>query len=55
MKSNSLVLGLALFLVASSALPAAGQTPVYRAPRTPDGKPDLNGIWQVLNEANYDI
>ena len=55
MKSNSLVLGLALFLVASSALPAAGQTPVYRAPRTPDGKPDLNGIWQALNEANYDI
>src|SRR5215470_18134887 len=30
------------------------QTP-YRAPRTPDGKPDLNGIWQVLNEANYDL
>jgi len=21
----------------------------------PDGKPDLNGIWQALNEANYDI
>jgi hypothetical protein len=31
-----------------------GQTP-YRAPRTPDGKPDLNGIWQALNEANYDL
>jgi hypothetical protein len=31
-----------------------GQTP-YRAPRTADGKPDLNGIWQVLNEANYDL
>src|SRR6266852_5990604 len=31
------------------------QTPAYRAPRTPDGKPDLNGIWQALNEANYDI
>jgi hypothetical protein len=30
------------------------QTP-YRAPRTPDGKPDLNGIWQALNEANYDL
>jgi hypothetical protein len=27
----------------------------YRAPRTPDGKPDLNGIWQALNEANYDL
>src|SRR6185295_6006125 len=38
-----------------SAISIAAQTPAYRAPRTPDGKPDLNGIWQVLNEANYDI
>ena len=37
------------------ALSLAAQTPAYRAPRTPDGKPDLNGIWQALNEANYDI
>jgi hypothetical protein len=28
----------------------------YKAPRGPDGiHPDLNGIWQVLNEANYDL
>jgi len=28
----------------------------YRAPRGPDGiHPDLNGIWQALNEANYDL
>ena len=34
----------------------SGQAPdVYRAPRLPDGKPDLNGIWQALNEANYDL
>src|SRR6202140_3707863 len=31
----------------------AGQE--YRAPRGPGGKPDLNGIWQALNEANYDL
>jgi hypothetical protein len=31
------------------------QTPTYRAPRTPDGKPNLNGIWQALNTANWDI
>jgi hypothetical protein len=27
----------------------------YRAPRTADGKPNLNGIWQALNEANWDL
>jgi len=30
---------------------SAGQT----VPRTPDGKPDLNGIWQALNTASWDI
>lgn len=28
---------------------------VYVAPRGPNGQPDLNGVWQVLNTANYDI
>ena len=32
-----------------------GQTNAYRAPRTGDGKPDLNGIWQAMNTANWDI
>ena len=28
----------------------------YEAPRGPDGEhPDLNGIWQALNTANYNI
>ena len=45
------VVGAAL---ANAALPLLGQTPAYRAPRI-DGKPDLNGIWQTLNEANYDL
>ncbi len=35
--------------------PIAGQTPAYRARRTADGRPDLNGIWQAMNEANWDI
>jgi hypothetical protein len=34
-------------------LPLAAQS--YRAPRADGGHPDLNGIWQSLNEANYDI
>ncbi len=33
---------------------ASGQAS-YRAPRTPDGKPDLQGIWRVMNSANVDI
>ena len=40
-------------LLAAAAMPLAGQA--YRAPRAPGGHPDLNGIWQALNEANYDI
>jgi hypothetical protein len=37
--------------------PAPAQTPAaaYKAPRTKDGKADLNGIWQSNNEANWDI
>ncbi len=36
--------------------PLVAQTPAARrGPRTPDGKPDLNGIWQALNTANWDI
>jgi hypothetical protein len=34
---------------------ATAQTPTYRAPRTPDGKPNLTGIWQALNTANWDV
>src|SRR5262245_35947500 len=34
---------------------ATAQPPAYRAPRTKDGKPNLNGIWKAMNEANWDI
>ena len=38
-----------------SVVPAASQTDAYKASRTADGKPNLNGIWQALNTANWDI
>ena len=34
---------------------AANAQSTYRAPRGPGGKHDFNGVWQVLNTANYDI
>jgi hypothetical protein len=35
---------------------AGGQTSNNQAvPRTPDGRPDLSGIWQVMNSAAWDI
>jgi hypothetical protein len=38
------------------AVPAAAQAPAAaRAGRTADGKPNLNGIWQVVNTANWDL
>jgi hypothetical protein len=40
-----------------ATIPVEGQgtAAAYRAPRAADGKPDLNGIWQAINTANYDI
>lgn len=50
---SSMVARIAALLVAS--IPAAAQAPAYRAPRTADGKPNLNGIWQVMNTANWNL
>ena len=40
--------------LAGGVFSSTGQTARYRAPRI-DGKADLNGIWQTLNEADYDL
>ena len=32
-----------------------GQATPYRAPRAADGHADLNGIWQAMNTANWDL
>ena len=46
-------------LIQASVAKAAGgaaQAPGATAiPRTPDGRPDLSGIWQVMNAAAWDI
>src|SRR5215471_15492382 len=47
-------LGLAATSTAGQA-PPAGLFPSYTAPRTADGKPNLNGIWQAFTTANWDI
>ena len=39
-------------------VPSAGQTSAtkpYTPPRTRDGHPDLQGVWQVLNSAAWDV
>jgi len=43
-----------LSLLAIATLPASGQAPV-RAARAADARPNLSGIWQALNAANWDI
>jgi hypothetical protein len=45
---------IAALLVASVNF-ACSQDRPFEPPRLPDGRPDLNGIWQALNEANFDL
>ena len=49
---------LALLAAAGSfviGLPAPGQGQTYSAPRTATGQPDLNGFWQALNTAHWNL
>jgi hypothetical protein len=48
------VFALLLGVLLSAPVLAAGES-AWVAPRGPGGKPDLNGTWQVLNRANYDL
>src|SRR5579862_6638306 len=55
MRGSWLLVGAAgAALLSLAVLPSPAQAP-YKAPKTKDGKPNLNGIWQANNEANWDI
>ena len=59
MKSKPWYLVFAL-VVATVSILAGGASAqpsdtAYRVPQTPDGNPDLNGIWQAIGSAHWDI
>ena len=49
--SASLALGISQMM----RQPVEGQAPDVRILRTADGKPDLNGIWQAMGAAHWDL
>ena len=51
----SVISGVVAAALVLAATHTAAQAPTYRAPRTADGKPNLNGIWQALNTADWDL
>ena len=47
--------GLALGISQMMRQPVEGQAPDVRILRTADGRPDLNGIWQAMGAAHWDL
>ncbi|MEE2638225.1 MAG: hypothetical protein VYE68_13465 [Acidobacteriota bacterium] len=53
--SQWLVGSCAVMLVLATTPVSAQSSSEYVAPRAPDGRPDLNGIWQALGSAHWDV
>ena len=53
MKAGIVLAAAAALALVLSPRPGEGQT--YTAPRTASGQPDLNGFWQALNTAHWDL
>src|SRR3954462_7985148 len=41
--------------IAALAACSTGKEQPFKAPRTVDNTPDLSGIWQAINTANWDV
>ncbi len=50
-----LITVLALTLASAPALAQSGEGSSFEPTRLANGKPDLNGVWQVMNTANYNV
>jgi len=58
LSTSMIVLGTAavVAVVSLAVRPTAGQAPAFQVPRLEGtSSPDLNGIWQALNTANWDL
>jgi hypothetical protein len=53
MRAATIVVAAVAFAAVLSVRSGEGQT--YTAPRTASGQPDLNGFWQALNTAHWDL
>jgi hypothetical protein len=53
--STIVIAALSLASIPASAQGTKTTSGTYAPPRTPDGRPDLQGIWQVLTTAAWDI
>jgi hypothetical protein len=55
LKGSAVAFSAAAIVAIVSLSPLTGQTRTPNVPRLPNGKPDMNGIWQTLNTANWDL